>query len=143
MEPGSSPEALDPSRLLGRRVEAEHELDEEDGVVDRLANGPPDRLAGRAAHSRPDRGLGLLGHPLEGSRLRRLIDEPADVGGEGGELVRRRPRAGPGAAARSRPALGEQLLRSGLLLGSDGRLKGEVDIEPIIGRLPGFGRVEC
>jgi hypothetical protein len=86
MEPGSSPEALDPSRLLGRRVEAEHELDEEDGVVDRLANGPPDRLAGRAAHSRPDRGLGLLGHPLEGSRLRRLIDEPADVGGEGGEL---------------------------------------------------------
>lgn len=39
-------------------------------------------------HRRPDCGLGLLRHPPEGSGFLRLIDQPADVGGQGGEAVR-------------------------------------------------------
>jgi len=58
---GGVPETLDPDRLLDLKVEADHEVDQEDGIADRVTHGLVYRRAGLAAHRRADRGLSLFG----------------------------------------------------------------------------------
>jgi hypothetical protein len=59
------PEALDPDRLLGRKIELEDKLDEEDGVPNRSVSCLPHRLAGLPAHRLERTRTSLRGHPLE------------------------------------------------------------------------------